>query len=317
MMRLDRRFLIVMIPLLTIGAIYFWASIIPPRWERRPFILSFNVMALLAGLVWAAQTPINFVQGRPQSDNTVIQASNVLHAAGMGNASEVLSTHMRLQDAAAPGRDRFPQAYWVAADVKSVADVVQAMRVHGWRFFIYDRETGATIFPSLESLLSPEARPADLSPIYFPEDRQFVIYRLSESKNCSPVGAHFENGIILDCYEAHVSRDVPAGSSRRVAVYLNWRAESRLDVSHKVFVHVLNAEGRLVAQNDGIPALWTYPTSEWKAGEAIVDFHQFEMDASLPPGNYTLQTGLYDPESGARLAAGAQDHVVLTKITIQ
>lgn len=317
MMRLDRRFLIIMIPLLTTGAIYFWASIIPPRWERRPFILSFNVMALLAGLVWAAQTPISFVQGRPKPDNTVIQASNVLHAAGMSNASEVLSTHMRLQDAAAPGRDRFPQVYWVAADVKSVADVVQAMRAHGWRFFVYDRETGATIFPSLESLLSPEARPADLAPIYFPEDRQFVIYRLTESKSCSPVGARFENGITLDCFEAHVSRDVPEGSNRRVAVYLKWRAESRLDASFKVFVHVLNAEGRLVAQDDGIPVLWTYPTSEWESGEAVVDFHQFELDASLPVGEYSLQAGLYDPDSGARAVVSATDHVVLTKITIE
>jgi len=82
-------------------------------------------------------------------------------------------------------------------------------------------------------------------------------------------------------------------------------------------VHVLNAEGRLVAQDDSIPALWTYPTSEWKAGEAVVDFHQFELDASLPPGDYTLQAGLYDPDSGARAVVGAQDHVVLTKITIQ
>jgi hypothetical protein len=82
-------------------------------------------------------------------------------------------------------------------------------------------------------------------------------------------------------------------------------------------VHLLNGEGKLVAQDDNIPALWTYPTNDWKPGEVIVDFHQFPVDSSVPPGDYTLQVGLYDPDSGGRVAAGADDHVVLTKITIR
>ncbi len=317
MMRLDRRFLIVMIPLLTIGAIYFFASLIPPRWERRSLVLSYNVIVLLAGLVWAAQTPVSFAQGRPKPDETVIQAGNILHAAGMSSAREVLSTHLRLQDAAAPGRDRFPQAYWVATEAQSVADLVQAMRSRGWRFFIYDRETGATVFPALQSLLSPETRPAGLAPIYFPDDRQFVIYRLDKDANdCPPIGAHFEGGITLECYEAHVSQDVPASSGRRIGVYLSWETESRLEASFKVFVHLLNAEGQLVAQDDSVPVLWTYPTNEWKTGEVVVDFHQFSLDASLPPGVYTLQVGMYDPDSGVRVAVGGDDHVVLTEIAV-
>jgi hypothetical protein len=324
MMRLDRRFLILMIPLLAIGAIYFFAALIPPRWERRRLVTSFNLMAMLAGLMWAVQAPVGFVQGRPSSDSTVIQVSNVLHAAGMSAPREVLSTHTRLQDAAALGRDRFAQAYWVAPGLQSVGDLVQVMRSRGWRFFIYDRDTGAQVYPALESLLSPGTRPAELAPVYYPNERGFVIYRLAESPDsCSTVGARLANGISLECYEAHVSQDAPAGSVRRLGVYLNWRTQSHLDASLKVFVHLLDAQGRLVAQDDSLPALWTYPTNDWQPGQVIVDFHQFPLDASLPSGEYTLQVGLYDEESGRRVsrvdASGntVDDKILLSKLQLK
>lgn len=316
MMRLDRRFLIVMIPLLSIGAVYFFASLIPPRWERRRLILSFNVVALLVGLAWAAQTPVGFVQGRPKPDKAITRASNILRAAGMSAAHQVLSTHTTLQDVGAPTRERFAQAYWLTPNLASVADVAPTMRSRGSRFLIYDRETGAAVMPALQGLLSPETRPPGLAPIYFPDDRQFVIYRLAESQDCLPVNTRFENKVTLECYEARVSQDVPAGSGWRVSVYLNWRTEARLDASLKVFVHLLNSEGKLVAQDDSVPALWTYPTDEWKPGEVIVDFHEFVVDASVPPGAFTLWVGLYDPDTGARVTTGADDRVALTQITI-
>ena len=325
MMRLDRRFLIIMIPILTIGAVSFFASLIPPREEYRRAMLPLNIVALLAGLAWAAWGMAGFAGGRPGPDTTVIEASNVLHAAGMRSASQVLSTHLRLQDAAALGRDRFAQAYRVAPDQKSVADLAQVMRAQGRQFLIYSQDSGPTSYPALESLLSPEVRTAELAPIYFPENREFVIYRLVDQglEGCARLDARFEGGISLECYEAHISQDVPTGSGRRIGVYLSWRTESHLDASLKVFVHLLDSAGRLVAQHDGVPVSWTYPTNQWQPSEVIVDFHQFPVDARVPPGEYTLQAGLYNEASGVRLsrvtAAGnsVTDAVVLTKINIK
>jgi len=307
----------VMIPLLATGAVYFFATLIPSRWEYRRAALPLNVVVLLTGLFWAAQVPISFVQGRPSPDQTVLLASNVLHAAGMNSANQVLNTRQGLHDVADRERKPFRPAFWVAPDLKSVDDLVLAMRSRGWRFFVYDQATGVQVYPELQSLLTPETRPTGLVPIYVSQNSKLAFYRLADTQDCSPIGAHFENGIALECYEAHVSQDVPVHSGRRVAVYLSWRTGSRLDASLKVFVHLLNAEGRLVAQDDSIPVLWTYPTDEWKPGEVIVDFHQFSVDAGLPPGAYTLQIGLYDPDTGARVAVGADDHVMLTQVTIQ
>jgi len=66
-------------------------------------------------------------------------------------------------------------------------------------------------------------------------------------------------------------------------------------------VHVVDDSGQLIAQDDTIPAVWTYPTNAWPAGELITDFHWIrgvELDANKP---YTLLVGLYDEDTGTRL----------------
>ena len=325
MMRLDRRFLIVLIPLLATGAVYFFVALIPPRWDLRRTLMPLNVLVLMAGLAWAAHGLLGFADGRPAPDKVVIEASNALHAAGMHSASEVLSTHLRLQDAAARNRDRFTQGYVAAPDLKSVDELVRAMRSHGWRFLIYSQETGPTVYPALTDLLTPQTHPPDLAPIDVPDNQEFVIYRLvdQELKDCAHLDARLENGIRLECYELYASRDVPAGSGQRLGVYLSWRSASQVDASLKVFVHLVNAGGQLVAQHDGVPVQWLAPTDEWTPGRLIVDFHQVLIGANVPPGEYTLQVGLYDQDSGARVkqvdAAGnpMADTIVLTKIRLE
>jgi hypothetical protein len=326
LLRLDKRFLLVVIPVLAVGAVYFFASLVPPRWDRPRFWLPLNVLVLLAGLGWALQVPVGFVQGRPAPDWTVLRASNALHAAGMRSPQEVLSTQGRLQDAASLGRIRFPQAYAFTPNLASIDELLQVMSSpgKGWRFFIYDHEVGSPNYPALQSLLAPETHPKGLVPIYYPDDHEFVIYRLkSDQAGCVPSNTRFANGISLECYEVHVAQDAPAGSGRRAGVYLNWRADSQISTSLKVFVHLLAAGGRLVAQDDSGPALWTYPTDTWKPGQVVVDFHQFPVDAQLSPGSYTLQVGLYDEATGTRLSrvdtagSAVDDKAILTTLQIK
>jgi hypothetical protein len=43
-----------------------------------------------------------------------------------------------------------------------------------------------------------------------------------------------------------------------------------------------------------------FPTGTWQPGDTVVDLHQL----SLPPGNYTLQVGLYELATLQRLPGG-------------
>jgi hypothetical protein len=122
---------------------------------------------------------------------------------------------------------------------------------------------------------------------------------------------------MLRGYEIYWSEDAPAGSGRRLGLYLHWEAQTSVDEWLKVFVHVIDGNGQLVAQHDGVPALWTYPTNNWAVGERVVDFHSLPVDVSLERGTFTIQVGLYDPGTGDRVAvlgpsgAPTGDHIVL------
>jgi hypothetical protein len=91
-------------------------------------------------------------------------------------------------------------------------------------------------------------------------------------------------------------------SENTLTVTLVWRAEETPAASYRVFLHLLDAEGNLVAQSDGVPAGWTRPTTGWLPGEYVTDTHTLVIPPETAPGEYTLQTGMY-VSGGARLTA--------------
>jgi hypothetical protein len=44
-----------------------------------------------------------------------------------------------------------------------------------------------------------------------------------------------------------------------------------------------------------------YPTDLWPVGGLIPDTHTLVVPDDLPPGEYDLRIGLYDPAAGTRL----------------
>jgi hypothetical protein len=89
--------------------------------------------------------------------------------------------------------------------------------------------------------------------------------------------------------------ELQAGEATTLTLY--WQSLAPTDHDYTVFVHILDASGRIVAQADAQPRDGAYPTSLWVPGEFIADPYTF----SLPPGAYTLNIGLYLSETGARL----------------
>ena len=100
-----------------------------------------------------------------------------------------------------------------------------------------------------------------------------------------------------------------AGGSLSVTLY--WKSERVMSKDYSVFVHLLDADGNLIAQHDGAPQNGRAPTSWWMPGDLIADAHQVAAPADLATGRYTLEIGVYDSASGTRLpifAANAARH---------
>ncbi len=83
---------------------------------------------------------------------------------------------------------------------------------------------------------------------------------------------------------------------------LYWRSEAVLPVDHTTFVHLRDAAGHTVAQKDQPPLNGAYPTSLWDPGEIIADEITLPLPGELPAGVYSLVVGLYDFNTGQRLA---------------
>jgi hypothetical protein len=96
-----------------------------------------------------------------------------------------------------------------------------------------------------------------------------------------------------------------------------WRADSIPDTRYKVFLQLLNEEGRLVAQRDSEPAGGLMPTTGWQAGFSYKDLHALLIPEDLPTGEYTLIAGLYDiNDAAARLPVGESTYVELERVTL-
>jgi hypothetical protein len=87
----------------------------------------------------------------------------------------------------------------------------------------------------------------------------------------------------------------------QVYLTLYWQALDRVDKDYTVFTHLLDSEGRLRAQKDNPPVNGLLPTSAWEVGEIIQDRYIIPLDPDLLPGEYQLEIGMYQLETGQRL----------------
>lgn len=87
------------------------------------------------------------------------------------------------------------------------------------------------------------------------------------------------------------------------SVTLNWQANAAPGIDYTVFLQLWR-NSKQVDGFDGPPVQNDYPTSLWQPGEIIIDTHPLDLSA-LPPGDYTLLAGLYNPTTGDRLPAFA------------
>ncbi|MSP13586.1 MAG: phospholipid carrier-dependent glycosyltransferase [Chloroflexi bacterium] len=111
----------------------------------------------------------------------------------------------------------------------------------------------------------------------------------------APALAEFGAGIRLEGYDLQQQ----AG---QLSVALQWRCTAQVGADYTVFVHVVDSQGKLVAQHDSPPRLGRYPTYAWDPGELIQDSHPVDIH-TLPPGAYQVQVGFYLPADGTRLPA--------------
>ncbi|MDW8099833.1 MAG: glycosyltransferase family 39 protein [Anaerolineae bacterium] len=101
----------------------------------------------------------------------------------------------------------------------------------------------------------------------------------------TPIHVAFANGLTLVEASVQPSRLAPGGV---LAVHLRWRGTANaLRGSEKIFLHLVDADGALVAQTDRPFGVTELQMSTVSYGILLPNI--------LPPGEYRLLVGLYDP----------------------
>ncbi len=88
-------------------------------------------------------------------------------------------------------------------------------------------------------------------------------------------------------------------SQKDLQLTLYWEALRSLEQDYRVFVHVYNRNGEVVAQADHAPAYGLQPTFAWRPGEVVIDRIAIPSTSGLKEGDFTLAVGLYDGQSPA------------------
>ncbi len=92
---------------------------------------------------------------------------------------------------------------------------------------------------------------------------------------------------------------------------LYWQCLARFDRDYTVFVHVVDANGKIIAQADREPQAGNYPTSLWDVGEQIRD------EYALTTTGARVEIGLYRADTVERLPVGSGDHVEIDVGAVQ
>jgi hypothetical protein len=92
-----------------------------------------------------------------------------------------------------------------------------------------------------------------------------------------------------------------------LTVTLDWQALTVPQDDYVVFVHLLLPPDAVWAQRDAMPQTGAAPTSTWAAGQRVTDMVELVVPAEAPAGLYTVEIGLYDPDTGERLSVNFED----------
>ncbi len=170
------------------------------------------------------------------------------------------------------------------------------------------------------SVLSQDYQP--VSDKYFIDPIRFASGQLSAAEWDSAHAANvtFGDAIVLRKYSLNASALRPGDL---LTLTLFWQGKAHIDRDYTVFVHLLNAQGNVCAQIDTMPRAGAYPTSVWNAGELVRDDYTLPLPADLAPGEYSIELGIYEYPSLARLDVADAidkplgDHLTLFGVTVR
>jgi hypothetical protein len=180
----------------------------------------------------------------------------------------------------------------LGGDDSATRTATQAMiQAHRRVFALYWGDTERDPRRVVEGELNSAAYPA-FSRYY--GNVRFVLYAIPSAPLAEPtmiLNRAFNGGIRLE------GVGLDAASVRNgdvLGLTLFWKTTTPIPKRYKVFIHLLDSQGKLVTQRDSEPGNNSKLTSTWAVNTRVIDPHGLLIPISLSGGNYRVIAGLYD-----------------------
>ncbi len=221
---------------------------------------------------------------------------------GYGIQVDVFDVHgqsLQLRERRTPGNNALPTWRWPAGLV--FAETYEVIMRHGdfptlvyFTVNFFDQMTGELLAWSCPSSAGEAACANRLG-------RMAVSQSSLERWRwlAAPAVAEFESGLDLLWF----SLPAEVRCDAHLEVQFRWRAQQVIGQPYAVFVHVVDAQGGLVAQHDQAFRGGRYPADVWRAGDVVPDSVVIERDKlkGLPAGRYAVWAGVYHAQTLERL----------------
>ncbi|HUX88507.1 MAG TPA: hypothetical protein VMW65_16005, partial [Chloroflexota bacterium] len=271
-------------------------------WSRvRPYLGSTIAGAAALGLIVVAGLGIGHYFTPTRPDDAVPLASYVRTFAGPADGAIATS-----RDAFYELRPRLAIGDWVLGQgddgqwPTSLVDRVATLQSGKSRIWVIVDQAGPTGGDVPKAIQAMDAWGTRATDTWF--GRYHLLGYLPENPpTASPsVPSHADFGGILS-FEGYdlSSRAIKPGAGLTLALY--FKAEAGVPKDYKAFVHLLSAQGHIVAQRDRPLSHRGQPSTKWNLGESDREGYDLLVPVGTSCGQYDLEIGLYDPSSGQRL----------------
>lgn len=177
------------------------------------------------------------------------------------------------------------------------------LTIYGWPYGPLDYVPQAVRPPALITVENGGLARGDLDESANPLYVRFAIRPVPEG--LTKIVASFEDQLQLS------TANIRAPSGDKLEIDLYWRTERVVQQDLAVFVHLLEPDGSILAQDDGLLAEGRWPRQWWLPGLLIQDRRTIELPQPYDAARQQLQIGLYDIHTGVRLSVMDQaGHVI-------
>ena len=133
----------------------------------------------------------------------------------------------------------------------------------------------------------------------------------------APLRIKYQSAFALIGIDRYLSDGLDRGAVR-LALY--WAVSGRADQDYLVRFRLVDGSGEVVWTRESVrPVAGMYPTAAWRAGETVVDYHEFTLPPNLSTGTYSLEVGLFPQfsDDGLLVESGDGPWAAVMEVPVQ